>query len=101
MTVQPVGAAIRSGAEVQRADSGAANVAKAVGRSLSEETCRGCGIVGPVAVLAYPDGGGPVCALCAACARDRDTLLALIRALGAPPAMVVVSARPGGTAAAP
>ncbi len=101
MTGQPVGAAIRSGAEVQRADGGAANVAKAVGRSLPEEACRGCGTVGPMAVLAYPDGGGPVCALCATCARDRAHLFALIVALGTPPVLVVVSARPSGTTAAP
>jgi hypothetical protein len=41
-----------------------------------------CGIVGPAAVCAYPDGGGPLLALCPACARDSAHVRALIRALG-------------------
>ena len=52
--------------------------------------CVACGVSGPVVVVAYPYGGG-VLALCAACARDRAQLRAIVRALGSCPVRTAVA----------
>ena len=46
-----------------------------------QHTCLSCGVRGPAAVVAQPDGGGPLLALCRACAHDRPSLTALVALL--------------------
>ena len=45
-------------------------------------TCVACGVVGPAALVASPGDGESPHTLCADCARDREHLRALIRAVG-------------------
>ncbi len=55
-------------------------------------TCATCGVVGPAAIVAIPGDGGSPYTLCADCARDREHLRTLIRAVGV--RAVVVQAAP-------
>lgn len=54
----------------------------AVDRSSPEYDCTACGVRGPAAVVAFPGDGGSPHVLCADCARDREHLRALVRAVG-------------------
>ena len=51
-----------------------------------EYDCDACGVHALAAIIAQPYGDGPPRALCAACARDRARLAALVRLLTSCPA---------------
>lgn len=58
-----------------------------------EAPCAACGLTGPVALLACPDGTPVPYILCTICAGDREHLRALVRALS--PALAAIETPQG------